>query len=84
MERYEERRCEHVARAEVLAGLGNRGGLHPGALAAGRLNARCAWAGGDRDHRADIRRGVQERRAGYALLLADHDRVAGVGQQGVE
>jgi len=84
MERDEERRREHVARAEVLAGLGNRGGLHPDALAAGRLNARCVWARCDRDHSADVRRRVQERRAGDALLLADHNRGAAVGEQGLE
>ena len=43
MERDEERRREHVARAEVVAGLGDRGGLHPSVLAAGQMNARGAW-----------------------------------------
>ena len=84
MERDEERRREHVARAEVVAGLGNCGGLHTSDLAAGQMDARCAWAGGDREHRADIRGRAQERRAGDALLLADHDCGAAVGEQGLE
>ena len=42
VERDEEGRREHVARAEVVAGRGDRGGLHPGDLLAGRLDARGA------------------------------------------
>ena len=79
MERDEEGRREHVARAEVVARRGDCGGLHPGDLIAGRLDARGARPGGDREHRAAGGGRGEQRRAGGVLLLADHDRVAGVG-----
>ena len=84
VERDEEGRREHVPRAEVVAGRGDRWGLHLSDLAAGQLNARGARPGGDREHRAGGGGRGEQRRAGGALLLADHERVAGLGQQGVE
>ena len=78
-EREEQRGGVDVARAEVLDRLAERGDRHGKRAPARQAQLVRPRFGGDDDERARSRRPGEQRRAGLALAVVQHDRVAAAG-----